>query len=132
MPATLARRATASEGGNALGASYRCPNGSRGVPTVPVPHTVPVVQALKRKAAAVADAELGRLASRAPSLDAAARAEIKDAVQRVVDAFLCEPISRVTSHADSPLGESYADALCELFSLELPAFSLDRPARSAG
>ncbi|MEU4226093.1 hypothetical protein AB0F17_17490 [Nonomuraea sp. NPDC026600] len=98
---------------------------------MPVPHTVPVVQALKRKAAAVADAELGRLASRAPGLDAAARAEVKDAVQRVVDAFLREPISRVTSHADSPLGESYADALCELFSLELPAFSLDRPARSA-
>lgn len=123
MPATLTRRATANEGGNVLGASFRCPYGSRRDPTVPV------VQALKRKANAVADAELGRLASRAPSLDAAARAEIRDAVQRVVDAFLYEPINRVTSYADSPLGESYADALRELFSLELPAFG---PAGSAG
>ncbi|MEU7744496.1 hypothetical protein [Nonomuraea sp. NPDC049158] len=129
MTATLTRRATAGEGENVLGVSFRCPYGSRRVPTVPVPPTVPVVQALKRKAAAVADAELGRLASRAPSLDAAARAEIRDAVQRVVDAFLYEPISRVTSYADSPLGESYADALRELFSLELPAFG---PTGSAG
>ncbi|MEU7828537.1 MULTISPECIES: hypothetical protein [unclassified Nonomuraea] len=129
MTATLTRRTTASEGGNVLGVSFRCPYGSRRVPTVPVPPTVPVVQALKRKANAVADAELGRLASRAPSLDAAARAEIRDAVQRVVDAFLYEPINRVTSYADSPLGESYADALRELFSLELPAFG---PAGSAG
>ncbi|MCA2219960.1 hypothetical protein [Nonomuraea aurantiaca] len=129
MPATLTRRATAGEGENVLGASFRCPYGSRRVTTVPVPPTVPVVQALKRKAAAVTDAELGRLASRAPGLDAAARAEIRDAVQRVVDAFLCEPINRVTSYAGSPLGESYADALRELFSLELPAFG---PAGSAG
>ncbi|MEV6155817.1 hypothetical protein AB0L53_36300 [Nonomuraea sp. NPDC052129] len=131
MPATLTRRTTAGEGGNVLGVSFRCPYGSRRVPTVPVPvpPTVPVVQALKHKANAVADAELGRLASRAPSLDAAARAEIRDAVQRVVDAFLYEPINRVTSYADSPLGESYADALRELFSLELPTFG---PAGSAG
>ncbi|MEV0345464.1 hypothetical protein AB0H88_06845 [Nonomuraea sp. NPDC050680] len=129
MPATLTRPATAGEAGTVPGMAFRCPYGSRMVPTVPVPPTVPVVQALKRKAAAVADAELGRLTSRAPGLDAAARAEIRDAVQRVVDAFLYEPINRVTSYAGSPLGETYADALRELFSLELPAFG---PAGSAG
>jgi glutamyl-tRNA reductase len=84
---------------------------------------VPVVQALRRKADAVAEAELGRLASRAPGLDDSARAEVRAAVRRVVDAFLDAPISRVTGHAD---GERYAEALRELFSLVL-----DHPVRRA-
>ena len=89
----------------------------------PVVAVEPVVRALRSKAEEVADAELGRLASRAPGLDASARDEVRRAIQRVVDAFLHEPIARVTRHADSPLGETYADALIELFSLDRAAWS---------
>ncbi|GGO80328.1 hypothetical protein [Nonomuraea cavernae] len=95
------------------------PRGGRGTITAPAtPRVAPVVTALRRKAAAVADAELGRLASRAPGLDDSARDEVRDTVQRVVEAFLDGPITRVTRHADSPLGDRYADALRTLFALE--------------
>ncbi|MFG3440673.1 hypothetical protein ACGF0J_25745 [Nonomuraea sp. NPDC047897] len=77
-----------------------------------------VVVALRRRADAVADAELGRLASRAPALDEAARDEVRLAVQRVVDEFLASPIMRLTSNAGSPRGESYADAVRALFALD--------------
>ncbi|MEV0197490.1 hypothetical protein [Nonomuraea sp. NPDC050691] len=77
-----------------------------------------VAVALRTKASAVADAELDRLASRAPELDSSARDEVRDAVQRVVDAFLEGPLTRLTSHSGSPLGERYADALRALFGLD--------------
>ncbi|MEV0145832.1 MULTISPECIES: hypothetical protein [unclassified Nonomuraea] len=77
-----------------------------------------VAVALRRKAGAVADAELGRLASRAPGLDASAHDEVRDAVQRVVDAFLEGPLTRLTRHSGSPAGERYADALLTLFGLD--------------
>ncbi|MDR8410862.1 hypothetical protein MTP10_19260 [Nonomuraea sp. 3-1Str] len=77
-----------------------------------------VAVALRSKASAVADAELGRLASRAPGLDASARDEVRDAVQRVVDAFLEGPLPRLTRHSGSPSGERYADALRTLFGLD--------------
>jgi glutamyl-tRNA reductase len=77
-----------------------------------------VVIAPRRRADAVADAELGRLAARAPALDDAARDEVRLAIQRVVDAFLAPPITRLTSNAGSSLGESYADAVRALFALD--------------
>ncbi|NUW30784.1 hypothetical protein HTZ77_05030 [Nonomuraea sp. SMC257] len=79
----------------------------------------PVAVALRTKASAVADAELGRLASRAPGLDSSAREEVRDAVQRVVDAFLEGPLTSLTRHSGSPLGERYADALRALFGLDV-------------
>jgi glutamyl-tRNA reductase len=91
-----------------------------------------VVRALQRKADAVAEAELGRLASRAPTLDASTRKEVSEAVHRVVETFLKDAITRVTNHADSPLGDSYADALRELFSLALDHPVLEQPVRRAG
>ncbi|MBN6055383.1 hypothetical protein JYK22_25835, partial [Nonomuraea sp. RK-328] len=78
-----------------------------------------VAVALRTKASAVADAELGRLASRAPVLDSSARDEVRDAVQRVVDAFLEGPLTRLTCHSGSPLGERYAEALRTLFGLDV-------------
>ncbi|GAA2304927.1 hypothetical protein GCM10010149_63300 [Nonomuraea roseoviolacea subsp. roseoviolacea] len=80
--------------------------------------TCSVAVALRTKASAVADAELGRLASRAPELDPSAREEVRDAVQRVVDAFLEGPLTSLTRHSGSPLGERYADALRTLFGLD--------------
>ena len=55
----------------------------------------PTVSALRSQAAEVVDAELLRLSTRLPDLDARARAEIARTVHRVVDKLLHEPTVRV-------------------------------------
>ena len=55
----------------------------------------PTVSALRSQAAEVVDAELLRLSTRLPDLDARARAEIARTVRRVVDKLLHEPTVRV-------------------------------------
>jgi glutamyl-tRNA reductase len=88
----------------------------------------PTVTALRRRAAEVVDAEILRLDSRLPELDAAVRAELAKTVRRVVDKLLHTPTVRVKELASSPAGAGYADALRELFQLapEVPA-ALSRP-----
>ncbi|GAA4223664.1 glutamyl-tRNA reductase [Actinomadura meridiana] len=78
----------------------------------------PTVVALRSKAADVVDAELHRLAGRVPELDARARGEIEQTVRRVVDKLLHAPTVRVKELAAAPGGDSYADALRELFDLD--------------
>ena len=55
----------------------------------------PTVSALRSQAAEVVDAELLRLSTRLPDLDARDRAEIARTVRRVVDKLLHEPTVRV-------------------------------------
>ena len=81
----------------------------------------PTVVALRSRADAVVDAELGRLAGRLPDLDPAQRAEVQATVRRVVDKLLHAPTVRVKELADAPEGLSYADALRELFGLDRAA-----------
>jgi glutamyl-tRNA reductase len=83
----------------------------------------PTVTALRRRAAEVVDAEMLRLDSRLPELDAAVREELARTVRRVVDKLLHTPTVRVKELASGPAGAGYADALRELFLLdpELPA-----------
>ncbi|MEV0401616.1 glutamyl-tRNA reductase [Actinoallomurus sp. NPDC050550] len=78
----------------------------------------PTVVALRSKAADVVEAELGRLGGRLPELDDKARAEIAQTVRRVVDKLLHAPTVRVKELAGSPGGDTYADALRELFDLD--------------
>lgn len=78
----------------------------------------PTVVALRSKAADVVEAELGRLASRVPSLDGRVRDEVAQTVRRVVDKLLHEPTVRVKQLAESPAGDHYAEALRELFNLD--------------
>ncbi|MCO6004373.1 glutamyl-tRNA reductase [Actinoallomurus purpureus] len=78
----------------------------------------PTVVALRSKAAEVVDAELGRLGGRLPELDDRASAEIAQTVRRVVDKLLHAPTVRVKELAASPGGDTYADALRELFDLD--------------
>jgi glutamyl-tRNA reductase len=78
----------------------------------------PTVVALRSKAAEVVEAELGRLGGRLPELDDKARAEIAQTVRRVVDKLLHAPTVRVKELAASPGGDTYADALRELFDLD--------------
>jgi glutamyl-tRNA reductase len=77
----------------------------------------PTVSALRSQAAEVVDAELLRLSTRLPDLDARARAEIARTVRRVVDKLLHEPTVRVKELAASPEGTDYAGALRALFGL---------------
>jgi glutamyl-tRNA reductase len=81
----------------------------------------PTVSALRSQAAEVVDAELLRLSTRLPDLDARARAEIDRTVRRVVDKLLHEPTVRVKELAASPGGTDYAGALCALFGLGIDA-----------
>jgi glutamyl-tRNA reductase len=78
----------------------------------------PTVSALRSQAAEVVDAELLRLSTRLPDLDAKARSEISRTVRRVVDKLLHEPTVRVKELASAPGGTDYADALRALFGLE--------------
>src|SRR4051794_20767075 len=77
----------------------------------------PTVSALRSQAAEVVDAELLRLSTRLPDLDARARGEIARTVRRVVDKLLHEPTVRVKELAGTPGGVDYADALRALFGL---------------
>ncbi len=78
----------------------------------------PTVVALRSKAAEVVDAELLRLAGRLPDLDERSRREVGDAVRRVVDKLLHAPTVRVKELAAGPGGDTYAEALRELFDLD--------------
>jgi glutamyl-tRNA reductase len=78
----------------------------------------PTVTALRQRAADVVEAELLRLDNRLPSLDIAARDEVARTVRRVVDKLLHAPTVRVKQLASAPGGDTYAEALRELFELD--------------
>jgi glutamyl-tRNA reductase len=76
------------------------------------------VVALRSKAAEVVDSELGRLGGRLPGLDDKVREEVAQTVRRVVDKLLHAPTVRVKELAASPDGDTYTEALRELFDLD--------------
>ncbi|BBX66776.1 glutamyl-tRNA reductase [Mycolicibacterium psychrotolerans] len=78
----------------------------------------PTVTALRQRAADVVEAELLRLDNRLPELDSAHRDEVAKTVRRVVDKLLHAPTVRVKQLASAPGGDSYAEALRELFELD--------------
>lgn len=59
-----------------------------------------------------------RLDNRLPGLDTAHRDEVANTVRRVVDKLLHAPTVRVKQLASAPGGDSYAEALRELFELD--------------
>jgi glutamyl-tRNA reductase len=78
----------------------------------------PTVVALRERAQQVVDAELSRLLHRLPDADEHMTREIRTAVERVVDKLLHAPTVRVKELAEAPGGDSYAEALRELFALD--------------
>jgi glutamyl-tRNA reductase len=78
----------------------------------------PTVVALRERAQQVVDAELTRLIGRLPDADERVTREIRTTVERVVDKLLHAPTVRVKELAESPGGDSYAEALRELFALD--------------
>ncbi|WP_068181584.1 glutamyl-tRNA reductase [Mycobacterium sp. UM_CSW] len=81
----------------------------------------PTVTALRQRAADVVEAELLRLDNRLPGLESAHREEVARTVRRVVDKLLHAPTVRIKQLASSPGGDSYAEALRELFELDQTA-----------
>jgi len=81
----------------------------------------PTVTALRQRAADVVEAELLRLDNRLPDLEAAQRDEVARTVRRVVDKLLHAPTVRIKQLASAPGGDSYAEALRELFELNQTA-----------
>lgn len=86
-----------------------------------IAEVTPTVTALRQRAADVVEAELLRLDNRLPGLDAAHRDEVAKTVRRVVDKLLHAPTVRVKQLASAPGGDSYAEALRELFELDQQA-----------
>ncbi|WP_099024294.1 glutamyl-tRNA reductase [Mycolicibacterium palauense] len=78
----------------------------------------PTVTALRQRAADVVESELLRLENRLPGLDLTQRDEVARTVRRVVDKLLHAPTVRVKQLASAPGGDSYAEALRELFELD--------------
>ncbi len=81
----------------------------------------PTVTALRQRAADVVEAELLRLDNRLPGLEATHRDEVARTVRRVVDKLLHAPTVRIKQLASAPGGDSYAEALRELFELDQTA-----------
>jgi len=78
----------------------------------------PTVVALRAKAVEVVEAELARLAGKLGEIDDRTRAEIAQAMHRVMDKLLHAPTVRVKELAGSPGGDSYEAALQVLFDLD--------------
>ncbi|HEX3822981.1 MAG TPA: glutamyl-tRNA reductase [Mycobacteriales bacterium] len=78
----------------------------------------PTVVALRTRAQQVVDVEMSRLLARLPDADDALIRELRTTVERVVDKLLHAPTVRVKELAESPGGDSYAEALRELFALD--------------
>jgi glutamyl-tRNA reductase len=91
----------------------------------------PTVTALRRRAAEVVDAELLRLSGRLPELSPDVRDELARTVRRVVDKLLHTPTVRVKQLAEAPGGDTYAEALRELFGLDPQAPAAVTAARTA-
>ncbi len=81
----------------------------------------PTVAALRAKADDVVGTELRRLAQRCPELSDDHRAEVAHTIHRVVQRLLHQPTVRVRRLAAEPGGEAYAQALRELFDLQVPS-----------
>jgi glutamyl-tRNA reductase len=81
----------------------------------------PTVVALRALARSVVESELTRLRGRLGDVDDRVRSEVEMTVNRVVDKLLHTPTVRVKELAGAPPGSSYAEALRELFDLDLSA-----------
>jgi glutamyl-tRNA reductase len=86
-----------------------------------IAEVTPTVTALRQRAADVVEAELLRLDNRLPGLESAEREEVARTVRRVVDKLLHAPTVRIKQLASAPGGDSYAEALRELFELDQTA-----------
>lgn len=84
-------------------------------------HITPTVIALRTMATDVVAAEIARLETRLPDLDADSRAAVRKALHRVAEKLIHAPTVRVQQLIDGPADLTYADALADLFALDQSA-----------
>jgi glutamyl-tRNA reductase len=80
----------------------------------------PIVTALRARAEELRAAEVDRHSAKLAALDPAARKVLESVTRGLVNKLLHDPTVRLKDAAGSARGELYADALSELFALELP------------
>ena len=80
----------------------------------------PIVTALRSRAEELRAAELARHSSKLNALDPGARTVLESITRGLVNKLLHDPTVRLKDAAGSARGELYADALSELFALDLP------------
>jgi glutamyl-tRNA reductase len=85
----------------------------------------PTVAALRARADEVVGAELRRLAQRCPEMTDELRTEVAHSIHRIVQRLLHQPTVRVRQLAAAPGGEAYAQALRELFDLQIPTSEIN-------
>jgi glutamyl-tRNA reductase len=81
----------------------------------------PVIVDLRRKAEAIAAAEVEQALRRLGDLDHREQAIVEQMAQRIVNKILHQPTLSLRSHAGTPEGSDYAETVRELFALEQPA-----------
>lgn len=84
-------------------------------------NVIPTLTALRKRATQVVDTEFVRLANRLPGLDTAVHDELACTLRRVVNKLLHPPTVRIKQLAETSSGQTYADALHELFALDSQA-----------
>jgi glutamyl-tRNA reductase len=80
----------------------------------------PIVTALRARGEELRRAELERQSAKVGALDPAARRVLESVTRGLVNKLLHDPTVRLKDAAGTARGELYADALSELFALELP------------
>ena len=81
----------------------------------------PTVVALRSMATEVVEAEVARITTRMPALQAEEVDQVRRSLQRVADKLIHAPTVRVQQLVEGPGGLTYADALADLFALDQAA-----------
>lgn len=84
-------------------------------------NVIPALTALHKRAAQVVDTELVRLTNRLPGLHTTVHDELACTLRRVVNKLLHSPTVRIKQLAETSNGQTYANALRELFALDSQA-----------
>lgn len=92
----------------------------------------PTVVALRTMATNVVATEIDRLKDRHPDLDPTLEADISASLKRIADKLIHSPTVRVQELAAGPDGQTYADALADLFSLDPDAVNAVRRINEVG
>ncbi len=81
----------------------------------------PTVVALRSMATDIVEAEVTRITTRMPALRPDEVEQVRHSLQRVADKLIHAPTVRVQQLVEGPAGLTYADALADLFALDLAA-----------
>ncbi len=87
---------------------------------------MPTIIGFRRKAEAMANAEVTQVLRRLDALDQHSQQAIAYLAHRIVNKLLHEPTERLKAHAANGTGHTYAQAIQELFDLDIPDATADQ------